>query len=154
MKKVLVAFFSNTGVTEKMAEYIAEGIRFSGQEVIVKKIEDLNEASELEGYDGYILGSPIDSADIPEPMKAFLSIARQVKLKGRLCGTFGPYTHDIGYKHDTYAPVIIFDVLQNKHKMRPFELGPFNLNETVLETFQGIRNCQDYGRIFGEKLDS
>ncbi len=154
MKKVLVTFFSNTGVTEKMAEYIAEGIRFSGQEVVVKKIEDLTEAFELEGYDGYILGSPIDSADIPEPMKAFLSIARQAKLEGRLCGTFGPYTHDIGYKHDTYAPAIIFDALQNEYKMRPFELGPFNLNESVFKTIEGIRTCQDYGRIFGERLSS
>jgi len=30
MKKVLVAYLSRTGKTEKMAEYIAEGIRFTG----------------------------------------------------------------------------------------------------------------------------
>jgi len=30
MKKVLVAYFSLSGKTEKMAEYVAEGVRFSG----------------------------------------------------------------------------------------------------------------------------
>ena len=38
MKKVLVAYVSRTGKTEKMAEYIAEGIRFSGNEAELKKI--------------------------------------------------------------------------------------------------------------------
>ena len=38
MKKVLVAYVSRTGKTEKMAEYIAEGIRFSGNEAELNKI--------------------------------------------------------------------------------------------------------------------
>ena len=33
MKKVLVAFFSKTGTTETMAEYIAEGVRITGHAV-------------------------------------------------------------------------------------------------------------------------
>ncbi len=41
MKKVLVAYYSRTGMTEKMAENIAEGIRFSGNDVVIKKISDL-----------------------------------------------------------------------------------------------------------------
>ena len=39
--KVLIAYFSLSGKTEKMAEYIAEGIRFSGREVVVKKMGDI-----------------------------------------------------------------------------------------------------------------
>lgn len=38
MKKVLVAYVSRTGKTEKMAEYITEGIRISGNEAELKKI--------------------------------------------------------------------------------------------------------------------
>lgn len=38
MKKVLVAYVSRTGKTEKMAEYIPEGIRISGNEAELKKI--------------------------------------------------------------------------------------------------------------------
>jgi flavodoxin len=152
MKRVLVAYFSLTGRTEKMAEYIAEGIRFSGQEAVVRKIEDLSAASELAGYDGYIFGSPTYSLDVPEAMKRFLSMARQANLKGKLGGAFGSFTHDVDYKHDAYAPAIILDTLQNVHKMQPFDLGPFNLNEASVETAEGMRACQDYGRVFGEKL--
>ena len=37
--RVLIAYFSLSNTTEKMAGYIAEGIRFSGQEVVVEKVE-------------------------------------------------------------------------------------------------------------------
>ncbi len=56
--RVLIAYYSATGKTEKMAEYIAEGVRFSSHEAVVKKIGDIKDAAELAGYDGYIFGSP------------------------------------------------------------------------------------------------
>jgi flavodoxin len=37
MKKVLVGYYSRTGNTEKMAEYIAEGIRITGNQAELKK---------------------------------------------------------------------------------------------------------------------
>jgi len=40
MKKVLVSYFSRTGKTQQMAEYIAEGIRITGNEAEIKKISD------------------------------------------------------------------------------------------------------------------
>jgi flavodoxin len=39
--KVLIAYYSSSGKTEKMAQYIAEGIRIAGHEAIMKKLEDL-----------------------------------------------------------------------------------------------------------------
>lgn len=152
MKKVLIAYFSATGTTEKMAEYIAEGIRFSGQEAVVKKIEDIEDATELAGYDGYIFGSPTYSLDLPKPVKRYLSTTEKVNLEGKMGSAFGSYRHDVSYKHDAYAPAIIFDILQNEYKMKPFELGPFNLKEEVMETSEGMKTCQDYGRVFGEEL--
>jgi len=41
MKKVLVAYESVKGHTEKMANYIAEGSRMAGNEVDVKHIREL-----------------------------------------------------------------------------------------------------------------
>ncbi len=152
MKKVLIAYFSSTGKTETMAQYIAEGVRFSGQEAVVKKMQDIQGVAELAGYDGYIFGSPTFSLDLPRPVKTFLSLTRKAKLEGKMCGAFGSYRHDVSYKHDAYAPAIIFNVLQVKHKMKPFELGPFNLKEDNVETREGMKTCQDYGKVFGEKL--
>ena len=154
MKRVLIAYFSATSTTEKMAGYIAEGVRFSGQQAVTKRIGDINDTAEIAGYDGYIFGSPTYSLDVPESMKRFLVMVEKAGLEGKMGGAFGSYTHDVGYKHDTYAPTIIFNTLQHACKMKPFELGPFTLKEDLVETSEGMRTCQDYGRVFGEKVDS
>jgi len=146
--KVLIAYFSLSGKTEKMAEYIAEGVRFSGQQAIAKKISDIKSANDLADYDGYIFGSPTYHRDMAEPMKTFLFLAKKANLEGKLAGAFGSYTHSGD------APAIIFDTMQYVYKMEPFELGSFNLKEAVVETSEGMRSCQDYGRVFGEKLST
>lgn len=168
MKKVLIAYFSLTGTTEKMAEYIAEGIRFSGNQAVTKKVSDIKAASDLNSYDGYILGSPTYHRDMGEPMKTFLFLARKASLNGKLAGAFGSYTHSGD------APAIIFDTMQYVFKMEPFELGSLNMLENLLEepkrgepssrryvagevhgeVGEGMRACHDYGRVFGEKLGS
>ncbi len=153
MKQVLIAYFSATGTTEKMAEYIAEGVRFSGQEVVTKKISEIKNPGDLAGYDGYIFGSPTYSLDLPGPMKKFLLVLEKAGLEEKLGGAFGSYAHDVGYKHDDYAPAIIFNALQDVCKMEPFELGPFNLKEDVVGTNEGLKACHDFGRAFGEKLE-
>ena len=148
MKKVLIAYFSLTGKTEKMAEYVAEGVRFTGCQAVVKKISELKKADDLSGYDGYILGSPTYHRDMAEPMKTFLFLARKANLEGKLAGAFGSYTHSGD------APALLFDTMQYVFKMMPFELNSFNLKEAVVENKEGMRSCQDYGRVFGEKLSA
>ena len=148
MKKVLILYFSLTGNTEKMAEYIAEGVRFSGNQAVTRKVSDIKQANELNGYDGYIFGSPTYHRDMAEPMKTFLFLAKKANLEGKLAGAFGSYTHSGD------APAIIFDTMQYVYKMQPFELSSFNLKEAVIETSEGARSCQDYGRVFGEKLSA
>lgn len=146
MGKILIAYSSLTGNTEKMAEYIAEGVRFSGQETEVKKISGIKSASDLADYAGYIFGSPTYHRDMTKQMKTFLFLARKVHLESKLAGAFGSYTHSGD------APAIIFDTMQYVYKMEPFELGSFNLKEAVIDTSEGMRSCQDYGRVFGEKV--
>jgi flavodoxin len=148
MKKVIIAYFSLTGKTEKMAEYIAEGVRFAGCQATLKKISEIKNAEDLADYDGYIFGSPTYHRDMAEPMKTFLFLARKAELEGKLAGAFGSYTHSGD------APAIIFDTMQYVYKMEPSELGSFNLKEAVVETSEGMRACQDYGKVFGEKLGS
>jgi flavodoxin len=145
MKKVLIAYFTLTGKTEKMAEYIAEGVRFSGQQAVTKKIADIKTANDLNGYDGYIFGSPTYHRDMAEPMKAFLFLARKASLEGKLAGAFGSYTHSGD------APAVILDTMQYVYKMQPFELSSLKLKEAVVETAEGMKACQDYGKVFGEK---
>jgi flavodoxin len=152
MKKVLIVHFSVTGKTESMAEFIAEGVRFNGIEAVVKKISDIHNVADLKGFDGYIFGSPTFSQDVPKPVKNFLDLAQQADLKGKLVGSFGSYKHDTGYRHDSSAPAAMIDIITEQHKMVPFDLGPFALKEDLIDTREGMKACQDYGKVFGEKL--
>jgi flavodoxin len=147
MKKALIVYYSLNGHTQTMAQYVAEGIRISGQAVTVKKAAEFKEAAELDGYDGYIFASPTYYLDIGGPMKTFLFLAAQADLAGKLAGSFGSFTHDGS------APRMIFDTMQHVYKMEPFELGPFNLVEAKIATPEGMRACQAYGRTFGEALN-
>lgn len=146
MAKVLIVYFSLTGRTQRMAEYIAEGVRFSGNEAVAKKTSEIETVDDLNGYEGYIFGSPTYHQDMAGPIKTFLFLARGADLEGRPCGAFGSYTHSGD------APAMVFDTMRYVYKMRPFYLGPFNLLEAKVGTQEGMRACHDYGRTFGEKL--
>jgi len=148
MSKVLIAYFSLAGNTEKMAEFVAEGVRFGGHQVTLKKISALKNAEDLNGYDGYIFGSPTYHLDMAVPVKTFLFLANQANLEGKLAGAFGSYTHTGD------ASGMVLDTMENVFKMERFELGPFKLTENEMEKPEGPRACQDYGKVFGEKLSS
>ena len=59
---------------------------------------------------------------------------------------FGSYTHSGD------APKLIFDTMENVFKMEMIDLGSFNLREHLVDTTEGLRACQAYGKAMGEKL--
>lgn len=146
MKKVLIAYVSLTGRTQRMAEYLAEGVRFAGQQAVTKKTSELSTAEDLAGYDGYLFGSPTYHRDMAGPMKNFLFMANQADLAGKLAGAFGSYTHSGD------APAMILDTMEYVFHMEPFNLGALNLKEALVGDQEGMRACHDYGRTFGERL--
>lgn len=146
MHKVLIAYTSRTGKTEKMAEYIAEGIRFSGHEAVVKKISDIKSEKDLEGFDGYVFGSPTYHRDMTQGMKTFLFLAEKANLVGKIGGAFCSYTHS------GESGPMVFDTMQYVFKMDTVDLGALNLKEAVVGTPEGTRACQDYGKAVGKKF--
>jgi len=148
MRKVLISYFSRTGKTRQMAEYIAEGLRIGGQDVDVKKISEIKSEKELSGYDGYLFGAPTYHRALPGPVETFLFLAQKAGLAGKVGGAFGSYTHSGD------APKMIFDTMEFVYKMKVVSLGPFNLLEHVVGTTEGLRSCQDYGKAVGEMLGS
>ena len=146
MKKVLIAYVSRTGYTKLLAENLAEGIRISGNEVVIKKISEIGKAEELSGYDGYLLGSPTYHRDMMNPMKTFLFLADKAELKGKLAGAFGSYTHSGD------APKIILDTMEYVFGMKRTELGSINLLEKVVDTDDGRKAGHDYAKAFMEEL--
>lgn len=140
MKKVLVAYYSRTGNTEKMAEYIAEGVRFSGNVADVKKITEIKTEKDFDGYAGFIFGCPTYHRDMTENFKTFLFLAQKGKLQDKSGGAFGSSIHS------GEAPKLIFDTMEFVFKMKMTNLGPFDLREQIVNTDAGLRACQDYGK--------
>lgn len=146
MKKVLVAYDSRTGNTERMAQWIAEGIRMGGCEVELKKITQINNEKELAGYDGYVFGSPTYHREMIGSMKTFLFLAHKAGLSGKVGGAFGSYTHSGD------AARIIFDTMEHVFKMQMSDLGSLNLLEHLTNTQEGMKACHDYGKALASKL--
>jgi flavodoxin len=146
MKKVLIGYVSRTGNTEKMADYIAEGVRIAGHTADLKKISSIKSEKDLEGYDGYVFGCPTYHRDLTGGMKTFMFLAQKVNMLGKMGGAFGSYTHS-----GESAPMI-FDTMQHVYKMDMVDLGALSLKESVISTADGRRACQDYGRSIGEKF--
>ncbi len=146
MKKVLIAYVSRTGVTEKMANYLAEGVRMGGQEAELMKISSIKNEKVLSGFDAFIFGCPTYHKDITSGMKQFLFLAEKANLTGKIAGAFGSHTHS-----GESAPMI-FDTMQHVFKMDTVDLGPLNLTEAMMESDEGAKACQQYGKTLSEKL--
>lgn len=146
MKKVLIAYFSRTGMTQKMAEFIAEGVRFTDAAAQLKKISELKNEKDLAGYDGYVFGCPTYHRDMTENFKTFLFMAQKAGLAGKVGAAFGSQTHS------GEASKYIFDTMEFVYKMKMTDLGPLTLNESMIDTQEGTKACQDYGKALAEKL--
>ncbi|SHO52669.1 flavodoxin domain-containing protein [Desulfopila aestuarii] len=146
MKKVLIAYASRTGNTGKMANFLAEGVRFAGHTVEIKKISEIENAEELNGYDAYLFGCPTYHKDMTGGMKQFLFLAEKAELTSAAGGAFGSHTHS-----GESAPMI-FDTMEYVFKMKMTNLGPLNLTEATIATQEGLKACQDYGKALAETL--
>jgi flavodoxin len=146
MAKVLVAYISRTGMTETMADLIAEGIRMGGQTVEIKKVVDIKNETELAGYDGYVFGCPTYHRDMTSGMKNFLFLAQRANLTGKMGGAFCSYTHS------GESGPMIFDTMKHVYKMDTIDLGALNLKEHVIKTQEGTKACHDYGKAMSAKF--
>ncbi len=146
MAKILVVYFSRTGTTEKMARYIAEGVRFAGAEAELKKVSEVKKEEDLQGYDGYIFGCPTYHRDMTQNFKTFLFLAEKANLAGKAAGAFGAYTHSGD------APQVIADTMEYVLKMNLVSLGSFKALEAKLKADdpETLKACQDYGKAVAQ----
>ncbi len=143
MPRVLVVYATRTGETQRIAELIAEGIRFSGAEAKAVSANDVKKESDLDGYDGYVFGSPTYHGDMMQGMKTLLFLAEKAKLEGKAGGAFGAF----GWSGE--ATDRIYDTMKNIFRMDMVS-GPLRLKSASLGG--GIQMAQDYGREVGKKL--
>jgi flavorubredoxin len=144
MAKALIVFASRTGETQKIADLIAEGIRFSGHEAEVVETKIIKNEADLEGYDAYAFGSSTYHGEMLQAMKTFLFIAEKANLEGKAGGAFGSFGWS-GEANDR-----IFNTM--KHVLKMNMVGDtLRLKSTSLEG--GLQMAQDYGREIAKKLN-
>jgi flavorubredoxin len=144
MAKALIVYTTRTGETQQIGELIAEGIRISGHEATVLSNKDVNNESDLEGYDAIVFGSPTYHGEMMQGMKTLLFLAEKAGLDGKIGGAFGAF----GWSGE--APVRIYDTMQHILKMYMVK-DPLMLKSSSLGG--GIQMAQDYGREIAKKLD-
>ena len=90
MPKAMIIYETRTGNTKLIADTILQGLKLSGIEALIKKIDEVDIA-ELADYDCVILGAPTYHKDIIPTMKTFLFKLEQAKLKGKVGAAFGAW---------------------------------------------------------------
>ncbi len=125
--QVLVAYYSLTGNTEKMARGVAEGIhRVSGVRAVVKRVDEVTKR-DLEMADGIILGSPTYYANVPGKMKVVIddwSWKMKVDFTNKIGGAFSTGGGQVGGKEHVIESLLFF-MLSN----RMIVAGPLYGNE-------------------------
>jgi flavorubredoxin len=143
MAKALIVYATRTGETQRIAELIAEGIRFQGGEAQLENVTGIKQETDLNGFDAYVFGSATYHGDMMQPMKTFLFLAEKAGLEGKVGGAFGAF----GWSGE--APERIYDTMKNIFQM-DMTGAPLRLKSALLGG--GTQMAQDYGRQIGKKM--
>jgi NAD(P)H dehydrogenase (quinone) len=89
MARILVTYFSATGNTKKMAQYVHQGVKAGGADSDLKDIQDVTSDSLLD-YDGIIIGSPTYYGAAASQVWELLdkSVEHHGSLNGKVGGAF------------------------------------------------------------------
>ncbi|MFA5866298.1 MAG: NAD(P)H-dependent oxidoreductase [Phycisphaerae bacterium] len=107
MAKVLVAFYTQSGNTKTMGEYVADGAKSAGVQVTIKEIEHVT-AQDLLNFDGIIIGSPtyygLPAAQIKELLDQ--SVQYHGQLSGKIGGAFASSANIGGGNETTILSIL------------------------------------------------
>jgi NAD(P)H dehydrogenase (quinone) len=126
MTKVLVLYYSSYGHIETMATAVADGVRETGAQAVVKRVpelvpEDIARKSgfkldqpapiatvaELADYDAIILGIPTRFGNMPAQMKNFLDQTGGLWAQGKLIGKVGSVFTSTATQHGGQESTIL-----------------------------------------------
>ncbi len=114
--RVLVAYYSLTGNTEKMAQGVVEGAkRLPGAVVSLKKVDEVTK-EDLESADAIALGCPAYYGNIPGKMKVVIddwSWKLKVDFTDKVGGAFSTGGGQTGGKEFTLVSLVMF-MLNNR----------------------------------------
>lgn len=127
--RVLVAFYSLTGNTEKMAAAVAEGVQRTPGVIVHAKSVDKVAKEDLVAADALILGCPTYYGSIPGKMKAVIddwSWKWKVDFTDKAGGAFSTGGGQVGGKEFVVVSLLMF-MINNRMVIA----GPFYRNDTT-----------------------
>ena len=152
MAKVLISYFSKSGNTKKMAEYIKEGLDSLGDvEVVLKKVQDTT-IKDLRSSDGIIIGSPTYFGVMATEVKHLMdkSIQCYGKLVGKVGGAFTS-SGMIGGGNETTIASILQGLLIHGMIVQGVQEGNHYGPVSVQTPDEGVRDeCRRYGKMIGK----
>ena len=107
MAKILVAYYSRSGNTKKMAEDVAQGAKVEGAEVDLREVGKIK-PEQLLDYDGIIIGSPTYYGTLAWEVKKLLdeSVKFHGKLEGKVGGAFSSAANIGGGNETTILSIL------------------------------------------------
>lgn len=110
MKKILVAYSSYGGNTEKLAFAVKEGVEEVSSCSCILKRASLVTREDFDGADAIIAGSPTYfgnmSAELKEMFDRFVSLRREGRMEGKIGAAFATSGHPTGGKETTLLSII------------------------------------------------
>jgi len=126
MTKVLILYYSSYGHIETMASAVAEGVRETGAEAVIKRVTELvpeeiagkshfkldqaapiATVAELQDYDAIIIGVPTRFGNMPAQMKNFLDQTGGLWMQGKLIGKVGSVFTSTASQHGGQESTIL-----------------------------------------------
>jgi flavodoxin I len=147
MKKILIAYASMTGNTEMMAESIADGIRVTIENVLVKDIIEID-VDDLLTYDGIILGAYTwISGSLPDELLDFYDDMESLDLSDKKAAVFG--SGDTMY--ESFGAAV--DILENRLRTCGADIIQQGLKIELTPTNVELEQCSRFGYNFAKQLE-
>ena len=107
MADIIIIYYSKTGNTKKMAQFIKEGVAGEGADAALKDISEVD-TDELLSYDGIIIGSPTYYGTMAADIKRLIdeSVKFHGKLKGKVGAAFSSAANIGGGNESTILDIL------------------------------------------------
>ena len=147
---LLIAYYTGSGNTERMARAIAEGAEAGGVQATVKRVEEC-ELADLVQADGLALGSPTYFSNVAWQVKKLIDESIELysgkELKGKVAGLFT----SSGTQRDAHDCLKMLEIaLGFHHQMSLVEPGLICLSGQPEDETRA--ECQEYGRRLAAEL--
>jgi len=160
MNKIVILYDSRSGVTEKLAEAVAEGAtKVKSVDVELLKIGTPFSLSKLEKADAIIFGSPNYYDDVTHEMKNVLDTLKASKdrlhLSDKIGGVFASYGWLGGFATkvlEDYVEVFGMKLLKPSVLIHGRWGDDWELSADALLSEKDLKKCSDLGKTVAEQL--